>query len=192
MGSDSTAKANKQFSINGDRIFVLCGGVITAIFHVAFGYWLKTTSLPTPNLPTMADRIAFALKWQALSAFAMIIGVVWVGNRRFLSPAINPLDENAKKYVELPLRYLTNTVEQFLLHFVACLTLSVYLPLDKMVVLPLLSIIFLTARFLFAVGYSIHYIFRAPGFSFTITPTICSFVYCMYCLYKEQLDMWKQ
>lgn len=187
MGSDSTAKAKKQFAWNGERMFVLGCGVLNIIFLVSFGYWIKTTpNLPAPNLPTMADRIAFALKWQALSAMTVIAGIMWVGNRRFHSPAINPLDDTAKKFVEIPSKYLSNTTEQFLMHFVACLTLSVHLPLDKIMVLPLLSLLFVLARCVFAVGYSIRPIFRAPGFTLTFTPTVCSFVYCVYCLYKEQ------
>lgn len=186
MASDSSEKA-KVSTVNADRKLILSAGFVCLLCLVSFGYWVNTTSLPTPNLQTTADRLAFALKWQSLSVLTVVAGIIWVGNTRFLTPAINPLDEAGKKYVEIPVRYLGNTTEQFLLHFVACLTLSIHLPLDKMMVLPLLTVWFVVARVVFAIGYSIRPVFRAPGFTLTFSPTVFSLAYCNYCLYVEYL-----
>ena len=185
MGSDSNSKAKLESQEKSDRRMIIVFILITYTLMGCFIYWVTNATLPAPNLPTMADRLAFALKWQALSVLALLAGILWVSTTRLFTPAINPLDERGNKYVEMPLRYLNNTTEQFLIHFVASLTLSTYLPLEKMMILPMLSVLFVVARLLFAVGYLIRPAHRTTGYAMTVGPTFIALVYCNYCLYKE-------
>ncbi|KXJ28942.1 hypothetical protein AC249_AIPGENE1308 [Exaiptasia diaphana] len=77
MASDSSEKA-KEADANAYRKLVVFVGSVSILCLVCFGYWLNTTSLPTPDLPTTADRLAFALKWQSLSALTVLAGIMWI------------------------------------------------------------------------------------------------------------------
>ena len=138
---------------------------------------------PEPRLPTLLDRLVFTLRWLIISLFTIFAGVIWVGNVRFRTSAINPLEPSGKKYVEIRSRYLQNTVEQFLLHSISLLVLSTYLSEENMYLVPLLVVLFSIARLLFAVGYSIDPLWRGFGFVMTCYPTAVVICYCLYCLF---------
>jgi len=62
-------------------------------------------------------------------------------------------------------RVADNTLQQFLLFLVGMLALSVSLPLERLSIVPAVAITFVVARIIFWVGYRIHPLYRAPGFS---------------------------
>ena len=86
------------------------------IFMLA--YVVTATYIPFPrlHLPNFIDRVVFTLRWLMVSLLATYAGVIAVGNKRFATAAINPLDPSGKQFTELRQQYLQNTVEQFLLH----------------------------------------------------------------------------
>ncbi|KAL9985096.1 hypothetical protein ACROYT_G007461, partial [Oculina patagonica] len=96
--------------------------------------------------------------------------------------AINPLDQGGKTFVEMPSRYLQNTVEQFLLHSFSLIVLSTYLSEENMNFVPFLVVLFCIARLVFAVGYFMDPIKRSLGYAMTFTPTNLVIGYCLYCL----------
>ncbi|EDO43721.1 predicted protein, partial [Nematostella vectensis] len=126
------------------------------------------------------DRFAYTLQWEAASLLTVFLGVYFVASKRFASPAINPLDKTAKSFIEVPQRFLKNTVEQFVMHFVACLILTTHLAEEQMVAIPALVLLFVTGRLCFGLGYSYGYIYRAFGFALTILPTASVVLYCVY------------
>ena len=158
-------------------VLLFCVGVIAA--HYPF---------PKPRLPTLLDRLVFTLRWLIVSLFTVFAGVIWVGNMRYSTSAINPLDPSGKKYVEMRSRYLQNTVEQFLLHSFSLVALSTYLSEENMHLVPLLVVLFSIARLLFAVGYSIDPLKRGFGFAMTSYPTFMVITYCLYCLFMHGLE----
>ena len=90
-----------------------------------------------------------------------------VGNSRFLSEAIDPTlgKEDHKTIVNG--RVADNTLQQFTIFAVALLALSVTLPPNRLSFVPATGITFVIARIVFWVGYRIHPLYRAPGFSST-------------------------
>ena len=157
--------------------------IICALIFL-FGYVVAGAYIPFSklHLPTLLDRVVFTLRWLMISLLTIFAGVIAVGNMRFATSAINPLDPSGKKFTELRQNYLQNTVEQFLLHSFSLLALSTYLSEEKMHWIPLLVVLFVIARAVFFVGYSIDPLKRGVGFASTWFPTIAVSVYCLYCM----------
>ena len=158
-------------------ILLFCVGMIAVYFP-----------LPKPRLPTLLDRVVFTLRWLIVSLFTVFAGIIWVGNTRYSTSAINPLDPSGKKYVEIRSRYLQNTVEQFLIHSLSLVVLATYLSEENMNFVPLLVAVFSIGRLLFAVGYSIDPLRRGFGFAVTFLPTAMVIYYCLYCLFMYGFD----
>ena len=91
--------------------------------------------------------------------FAVIINV---GLRRKSSPATNPLI-GAEHLVQREKNMLANTLEQTVLFLLLLLSLTVYIQPSQMRLIPLYTILFITARVLFLVGYSINTDYRGVG-----------------------------
>ena len=90
--------------------------------------------------------------------------------------------------MEIRLRYLQNTIEQFLLYLFSLVILATYLSEENMHLVPLLVVVFSIARLLFAVGYSIDPHKQVVGFVMTFYPTIMVVTYCLYCLFMYGLE----
>lgn len=185
MGSDSKLKTQSQDE--KDRVYGMkCIGLsFLTQFFVAYCCSKYLPASPNHKTIDITERIIFALRWQALSVFALAAGILWVVIIRALTPAINPLAEHGKKYVEVPVRYVTNTTEEYILHAIGCLALSTRLTPDTIMVLPVLSVLFVTGRLLFAIGYVIGPRHRVYGFSITFWPSVFALSYSVYSLVKE-------
>ena len=64
-------------------------------------------------------------------------------------------------------RVADNTLQQFVIFVIATLALAVSLPPGQMGVIAAAAIVFTVARLAFWIGYRIHPLYRAPGFSAT-------------------------
>ena len=62
-------------------------------------------------------------------------------------------------------RVADNTQQQLLLFIIGLLALSVSMPFERLSFVPALAITFVIARIIFWIGYRIHPLYRAPGFS---------------------------
>lgn len=161
-------------------VLLFCFGMIAVYFP-----------FPKPRLPTLLDRVVFTLRWLIVSLLSVFAGVIWVGNMRFSTSAINPLDPSGKKYVEMRSRYLQNTVEQFLLHSFSLIALATYLSEENMHLVPVLVVVFSIARLVFAVGYSIDPLKRGTGFAMTFLPSAMVICYCLYCLFMYGFEAYR-
>ncbi|EDO49563.1 predicted protein [Nematostella vectensis] len=178
MASDTNAK--QKSSQRRLQSYVIVSIALGIIVLVTVAFIVKQSPPKIRALPTFVDRITFTLQWELVSLLAVQAGIVWVARTRFSTAAINPLDKSAKQFVEIPQKYLKNTVEQFVLHFVASLVLTTYLTAEQMFVVPVLVGIFVTGRLCFAVGYKIHFSARGFGFALTWLPTVAIIMYCLY------------
>lgn len=101
----------------------------------------------------------------------LLVGIGLVGNARGFSAAINPLAGVESDRIKVYGRYLTNTLEQFVLFAATTLTLSLYLTDTGMRLLPALTANFVIGRVLFLVGYLSNPLYRSTGFAMTMYPT---------------------
>ncbi|MEW6491270.1 MAG: MAPEG family protein [Cyanobacteriota bacterium] len=157
-------------------------GVIAALFFstvfVAIAYFF--VSLPLPVLDTAEQRLIFTLRWQIFPALMLFAGVAAIGNERFLSPAINPLAGVESDKTRVHLRYLSNTLEQFVLFFVASLILSTFLDNPSIKLIPILATLFVFGRIAFWLGYLQNSLYRAFGMGVTLYPTAAILFYDTY------------
>jgi hypothetical protein len=139
-------------------------GIVTMILLV----WALSTAISPPGVSnSYADRLAYALPWAVVAVLPFFFMVAAVGNARFLSEAIDPtLGKESQKTI-VNGRVADNTLQQFVMFAIGLLALAVTLPVNWLSVIPAVTITFVVARLVFWIGYRIHPLYRAPGFSST-------------------------
>ena len=167
--------------------YIFCSCILLFCFSMVAVFF----PFPKPHLPTLLDRVVFTLRWLIVSLLSIMVGIILVGNVRFATAAIDPLDKSGKKYVEMRSKFLQNTVEQFLLHSFGLIVLSTYLSEENMHWVPLLVVLFVISRALFFVGYSMHPLKRGVGFSMTFLSNNLVIAYCLYCLFMYGFEAYR-
>jgi uncharacterized membrane protein YecN with MAPEG domain len=136
------------------------------------------------NIKTSADALVFTVQCLFISSLPMLANIHYIGDKRFNSKAIDPVRGGGEDVVDVPNRILRNTVEQFLVHAVALLTLSTFLDEASLKAIPILSGIFVLYRLLFWWGYMKSPLNRTVGMAGTFCPTILVYIYCLYCIVR--------
>lgn len=140
------------------------GGIAGMVLLV----WLISTWMPQPEvIDAPGNRLAYAIRWSVVAVLPLFAMLVAVGNARFLSEAIDPtLGKESQKMV-VDGRVADNTLQQFVCFLVGITALSVSVPIGWISVIPAVAITFVICRLVFWIGYRIHPLYRAPGFSST-------------------------
>jgi len=156
----------------GVAVGILCMSAI-----ISGVYWALD---PLSGMEVLSNRLAHAIGCNAVAVVMLLIGIGLVGNARALSPAINPLLGAESARTQIYGRYLTNTLEQFVLFAAVILALSLYLNDQSMTLLPALTANFIIGRVIFLAGYLRNPLHRAAGFAMTMYPTIICLVYVLW------------
>ena len=146
---------------------LVVAGTVAAILFTTIAAWLLQQLLPVPDAPTTADRLAYALKWQALAAVPLLVMIATVGNSRFASEAIDPTLGRESRRLVVDARSVDNTTQQFLLFLGGSLALAANLTAERLPIVGAAAIVFVVARFAFWIGYRIKPAYRAFGFAST-------------------------
>jgi hypothetical protein len=120
-----------------------------------------------PGLSDAASRLAYALQANAFAVLPLLVSVIVVGNDRFFSAAIDPTLGKETLATIVNGRVADNTLQQFVLFFVATLALSAKLTPEAMRLIPAAALVFVAARIAFWIGYRIHPLYRAFGMAAT-------------------------
>ena len=130
--------------------------------------WLLYRALPAPvGVEAVADRIGYALRWNALAALPLLAMLAAVGNARFLGEAIDPTLGKEDARMEINGRVADNTLQQFVLFVAGSLALAVALPDARVPIVGAAAIVFVLMRIAFWIGYRIRPVYRAFGFAAT-------------------------
>jgi hypothetical protein len=150
-----------------DQKIVVIGAAsgITAMIAAMAGIYQLWPS--SPSLIDISSRLAYALQANAFAVIPLLTAIMFVGNNRFLSEAIDPTLQKEDAATQINGRVVENTLQQFVLFLVATTALSVNLTTAQMRVIPAAAIIFVAARAAFGVGYRIHPLYRAFGMAAT-------------------------
>jgi hypothetical protein len=142
-------------------------GATSGIAAMILSLWLLYSVLPNPKLFDIADRLAYALKWDAVAVLPLVAMFITVGNARALGEAIDPTlgKEDAKMLVDC--RVAANTLEQFMLFLVGSLALAATVEGPKVKIIGAAAITFVIMRIAFWIGYRIKPVHRAFGFAST-------------------------
>ena len=143
-------------------------GAVSGIVGMVLLVWLISTLMPQPQvIDAPGNRLAYAARWSVVAVLPLFAMLAAVGNARFLSEAIDPtLGKESQKMV-VDGRVADNTLQQFVCFLVGITALSVSVPIGWISVIPAVAITFVICRLVFWVGYRIHPLYRAPGFSST-------------------------
>ena len=139
-------------------------GVVTMLIAMAGIYEIWPGN---PGLTDVTHRLAYALQANAFAAIPLLVGIMVVGNDRFLSEAIDPTLQKEDVATQINGRVVENTLQQFVLFLVSTTALSVNLTAAQMRIIPAATIVFIVARTAFWVGYRIHPLYRAFGMAAT-------------------------
>ena len=99
---------------------------------------------------------------------------------RFVTPAINPLAGLESERLQVHLRYLTNTLEQFVLFFFATTILATFWEGERMKLIPIMALVFVLGRATFWVGYLRHPRYRSFGTATTLLFNVVMLIYGAY------------
>ena len=147
---------------------IVATGAASGVLAMAAAMWGLSRALPVPaGLDTVADRLAYALRWDAVASVPFFAMIVVIGNARALGPAIDPTLGREDPAMLINGRVADNTLQQLVIFVVATLALAAGLPSAQMSVIAAAAIVFTVARLVFWIGYRIHPLYRAPGFAAT-------------------------
>lgn len=139
-------------------------GVTVMVAAIAGIYQLWPVN---PSLADVSSRLAYALQANAFAVLPLLIGIMTVGNNRFLSEAIDPTLHKEDLRTQINGRVVENTLQQYVLFLIGTLALSVNLTAGQMRVIPAAALVFVIARIAFWIGYRIHPLYRAFGMAAT-------------------------
>ena len=143
-------------------------GAASGIAGMVLLVWLISTWMPAPQvLDVPGNRLAYAARWSVVAVLPLFAMLVAVGNARFLSEAIDPTLGKESQSIVVDGRVADNTLQQFVCFLVGITALSVSVPIGWISVIPGVAITFVICRIVFWIGYRIHPLYRAPGFSST-------------------------
>jgi uncharacterized MAPEG superfamily protein len=152
-------------------LFVLVGSWLFAatLFVVAKLVWHWT-----PEAWTIYDRLALVIKDAVFALVPSIIAICVVAAQR-ADPSRWWM---VKRYsaVDLNIRFVRNSFEQFTAYFIANLALAVYGRPEEAGTLVILTVLFVLGRVLFWIGYHFNPYLRAFGFGLTFYPTLATYV----------------
>lgn len=152
---------------------VIIGSVTSAA--AGWGLFLLLRQL-LPAPATVADALVWILLPPALVLFVLVVAV---GNGRFLSKGIDPIQGESPRFVTVSNRALGNTVEQSLIFVLAGVSLVHIHPLDAVGAVPALAVLFVLARVAFWLGYLADSMLRAPGMGLTLQINAVLLVWCV-------------
>ncbi|KAJ1910584.1 hypothetical protein H4219_006176 [Mycoemilia scoparia] len=174
--TDNTAQGGRDSAF----ISKVAANMGVALATMAFGgpllyFWILPDS---HKFTSVADGLGCGARLLSISALTLVFSVMAVGlTRLFNSSECNPASPSytPSAIIKLRAQFLQNTLEQFVIHAAAVLSLSTVVADCRLLVC--LCIAFVIGRILFAVGYSIQPYHRAAGFALTFLPSIIALIY---------------
>lgn len=142
-------------------------GAASGIVAMIVLLWIFFRALPDPETFDAAGRMVYALKWDAVAAFPLFVMVAAIGNARFSSEAIDPSLGQESPTMKIDARVAGNTLEQFVIFFVATLALAAGAAGNAVKIVGAAAITFVLMRLAFWIGYRIKPVYRAFGFAST-------------------------
>lgn len=130
---------------------------IAASIAISIVLWFALYRLlpPLAAMDDIAARMLVAIKCVAAAAlFALVAGVEAVAHERLQSDAFDPLAGHETKRLRVNLRYLQNTLEQFVIFAAGLFGLAAYLTSgEAMRALPATTVVWVLNRYAFWIGY---------------------------------------
>jgi hypothetical protein len=130
---------------------------------------------------TTADRLALAWRWLLVPGLCLLAGIGTTANQRFLrADFIDGQRPTGPGFMEINLRYNTNTLEQTALAAIAWTGLALELRPQDLGLIPALAGLFAVGRAAFWLGYLYAPWARAFGLGLTAYPTFAALIWLAF------------
>jgi len=155
---------------SGVLLNMLLALALTVVLFAVAIVWHPAVLVPLAGL---ADRLAAALRWDALVLLCLVLAIGNLARHRFLTPAdidgsgLTSATDRARIFQAI----LQNTLEQTVIAIAAHLLWAASMPVLWQPVIPVAAILFVIGRVCFAIGYRGGAPARAFGFALTFYPT---------------------
>ena len=160
---------------------IVAVGAASGIVIMVLAVWGLTTVLPVPRVADEPGaRLAYALKANVFALIPYFVMLITIGNKRFLSDAIDPTRNAESAAMGIDGRVADNTLQQNFVFAVASLAVSTLVPLAWLQVVWACALWFVVARCVFWFGYRVHPLYRAPGMSGTAYMNLFMILYVLY------------
>jgi hypothetical protein len=147
--TDQVAPSQRRTTVSG----IAASAAVTALL-----WYLLLRFLPDP---ANAEALPTALACCAVAVlFTLVMGVEAIAHERLVTPAIDPLAGFETRRMRVNFRYLSNTVEQFIVFAVGLLALSAYASPRLLIIV---TIVWAAARWAFWIGYHFSPLLRGIG-----------------------------
>ena len=147
---------------------IVVTGAASGVFTMLLSRWLLYTLLPAPaGADALANRLGYALKWNAVAALPLLAMLAAIGNARFLGEAIDPTLGKEDRRMVIDGRVADNTLQQFVLFAAGSLARAAAVSGEQVKIVGAAAITFVVMRIAFWIGYRIKPVYRAFGFSST-------------------------
>lgn len=167
-------------SLSADQRGVIRYGLIGVAIAVGAGLpaylWAPRDWLQLGVAPDVAERLAFALKWDIPLLIWLAGCVRQVSSGRFRSPADirGSAFSTPSQAIAIKRAVLQNSLEQTVLALGAHLALAATLRGQELILIPILVALYLVGRVWFALGYARGAPGRAGGMVLTAGPTFAA------------------
>jgi uncharacterized MAPEG superfamily protein len=169
-------------SLQRQQLLVAAQIAVSVPLQIAFVHIApKVLSLPSPHSLDIADRLAFAFQWQVWGGLVLLAMIGLIAGARPTSADIIDGNDRAER-LAVQVRIQRNTLEQLVLMVLAHVALSTLLPPDQLTLIPTLVLLFVIARIVYWIGYTINPVFRTLGFVATFYPNIFALGYAAFLL----------
>ncbi|XP_069334690.1 transmembrane protein 79 [Eulemur rufifrons] len=138
-----------------------------------------------PRLPTMSSRLVYTLRCGVFATFPIILGLLVYGLSLLCFSALRPFGE-PRREVEIHRRYVSQSVQLFILYFFNLAVLSTYLPQDALKLLPLLTGLFAISRLIYWLTFAVGRSFRGFGYGLTFLPLLSMLVWNLYYMFAVE------
>lgn len=146
---------------------------------VLYGGYYHCDWIPVPKSD---DKLPYYVRSCVFPcAVVLFWAIISVGKKRRWAGATNPL-AGREHLVQVENNFLTNTVEQMLLHLLITLALTTYLDAAEMKIVPLSTFLWVIGRVLFRIGYP-HY--RACGIQINFSSAAFFILLVAYRMYMQ-------
>lgn len=129
--------------------------------------------VPAPQVDLMTDRLALAMRCNAIAMLPYCAVCMKIMLTRFLQGAHDPLSHTESHGLKVDCRVMQNHLEQFVVFAIATMALATTLPAAHLGLLPITTGIFVVGRLIYWWGYHREgTLGRAPGVQLTAGVTI--------------------
>jgi len=137
--------------------------------------------VPAPDgAELVGNRLAFALKCNALAVLPLVAMLASIGNARALSEAIDPTLGKEDAKIRIDIRVAANTLEQFILFATASMAVAAASGGPEVRIVGAAAIAFVLMRIAFWIGYRINPLYRAFGFASCFYLNIAMLVWALW------------